>query len=209
MELHLIHLVDVEPVEDHQLADIDLIHHERTHIGIVVQEGVRIHEAHRLVYRPLHRQPLEQVIDRPHAVVLEHHAHRTGFLQDLPQVCLVEVLLLRNDLLHHVLACPAGRVKFLDALLADEQQRALTVVEALILERLLDELGLAALQEAEEQIYRNVLDRLIHRHIFAPFRRYSALNSLAMASSLIPEPMTHSLPMVAAQPWRTSGVPGT
>ena len=48
-----------------------------------------------------------------------------------------------------------GRV-FLLALLADQQQRALAVAEALVLQGLLDELRLAGLEKAGKQINGNI-----------------------------------------------------
>ena len=55
-----------------------------------------------------------------------------------------------------------GRVLLL-ALLADDQQRSLAAVEALVLKRFLNELGLSALEKAREQKNGNLFNLTQYR----------------------------------------------
>ena len=86
---------------------------------------------------------------------------------------------------------------FLLALLADEQQRALAVAEAPVLERLLDEFRLARLQKAGEKVDGRL------------FGIIQGQNSSLRASSFIFEPITQKRPVTAGLPRRTSISPGT
>lgn len=95
-------------------------------------------------------------------------------------------------------------VVFLLALLENQQERPLAGVEALILERLLNELRLAGLQKAGKDVHGDI--RHSHRENSLLL---STPKSFETASSFSFEPITQMRPVTIAPPSRISGSPGT
>ena len=90
-----------------------------------------------------------------HAVELNDHALGVVFLLQPGQHLRVQLVVVQ-DLLIDLLVRVSGYVVFLLALLKDQQQRPLAGVEALVLERLLDEFRLAGLQKAREDVHGDI-----------------------------------------------------
>ena len=144
VEFHLVHRL-LKAVEYHQFAGVQLIHHQTAHISVVLEEGSGICKKHLLIYRPVIRQILEQVVHGPHTVVFQNDTGRPTGLEDFLQILRIEVLLILNGVQKHVLARKGGNVVFLLALLTEQQQCGFAGVETLILHGFLNELGLSRL----------------------------------------------------------------
>ena len=156
VEGHLVHGLLVKAVEDHQLCAFQLVVDQLAHVAVVAEEGGRVGEHELLIYHPALGHGVVEHIQHPHAVVLHHHPLGPGlgqpFLQVLPGQA---VLVLHHPYLHGV-GGKLLRGVFLFPLFADQQQGLLPIAEAPVLQSLLDELGLAPLQEAGEEVYRDV-----------------------------------------------------
>ena len=161
MEGHLVH-IGLEAVENHQLAALELVIDQLAHVAVVAEEGGGVGKHELLVHSPVFRHGLVQQVQHPHAVILHHDPLCPGIVEPGLQVLLVEVRLVLHHGQHHIGVGKLLGGVFLLTLLTDQQQGALAVAEALVLQRLLDELGLARLQEARKQIYGHIAI-LIHR----------------------------------------------
>ena len=199
MQLHLVDGI-VVAVEDDHLAAAHLIHHQRTHIGVVHHKGGGVGKHDLLIDHPVLRHFGIEIADQLHAVKLHAHALGVMLFSEGLQSLVIQRVLIFNDLDINIGGGEGGGVIFLLALLADQQQGLFPCVEPVILQGALHKAGLAAVQEAGEYIYGNC-------HIRACLSQ--PWNSSAMAASLILEPMTQSLPMMPALPVRMSGSPGT
>ena len=155
VHLHAIHAV-VVAVEHDELGTLELVDRELAHIRIVAHERRRIAEEKLLRDRPVFRQVAIERVEHPHAVILHEHALGVQLVLQREQIVAREVGLLVD--VAHVDISGAESVRLIDllAVLAQQQQRALALVEAVVLERLLNELRLAGLEEAGEEVDRNV-----------------------------------------------------
>ena len=194
-------------VEDDQLAAGDLVQHQRAH-GVVAgigQGGGAVGGGDALVDDPVLGQVVCQILQHPHTVVLDDHAACIGLLGQLGEVLGVQLSLVLEVVEGHAGEGELLLIIFLFALLADQQKGLVAGVEVGVFKGLLNELGLAALEEAHKQVYR---DLICHNRL--SFQgQYQQPNSAAMAFSSSLEPMTTSLPPTSAPRARTSHSPGT
>lgn len=151
VELHLVHL-RLEAVEHDELRALHLVIAELAHVGVVGEEGARVREHELLRHEPVLRQRAVERVEHPHAVVLDHDALRARGLEPGREVLRRELALLLHGLELHAVAGKLLGLVFLYALLADQQQRRLAVVEALVLKRLLYEFRLSGLEKAGEKV---------------------------------------------------------
>ena len=154
-----LHLVDggAIAVEDDELAALQLVIDQLAHIVVVGDEAARVGEHELLVDDPVFRHGVIEQVQHPHAIILDHHALGVHVVQPLGQVFAGQLAFIVQHMHVYTLVRElVGRV-FLLALLADQQQRALAVAEALVLQGLLDEFRLAGLKKAGEQINGNIL----------------------------------------------------
>ena len=142
-------------VEDHQIGLGQAVGHERAHVLEIDLEGGGIHQRDDL--RQIPALGLLGGIERlkqPGAVVFDNHALGAILLVQLHE--LFQILRLVQRLQHGVGAMQELGVVFLLALLAAQQQRALALGEAVVGQHFGDELRLAALQKARDDVYRCV-----------------------------------------------------
>ena len=161
VHLHAVHTV-VVAVEHDELGALELVHRELAHIRVVAQKRRRVAKQEFLRDRPALRQVAVERVEHPHAVVLHEHALGLDLVLQRLQVLDREVGLLVD--VAHIDVPGAELVRLVDflALFTQQQQRALALVKAVVLERLLDEFRLAGLQKAGEQVYRQIR-RLLFR----------------------------------------------
>ena len=144
-------------VEHDQLTAGDLVQQQAAH-GVVAgvgQGGGAVGGGDALVHDPALGQSLGQILQQPHAVVLNDHAACAGFLFQLEQILRVQFGLVLQHLDGHTGKGELLLVVLLFALLADQQQGLVAGVEVGVFKGLLNEFGLAAFQKAHEQVDRN------------------------------------------------------
>ena len=189
------------PVEDDELAAGDLVQHQAAH-GVVAGVGQgrgAVRRGDALVDDPVLRQIVGQILQQPHAVVLDHHAACIGLLGQLGQVLGVELGLVLQIVEGHAGEREFLLVVFFLALLADQQQGLVARVEVGVFKCFLNELGLAAFEEANKQVNRNfVCHGILLLYFRLGLRGHQQPNSAAMACSSSLEPMTTSLPPTSA-----------
>ena len=144
-----------QAVEDHHLGAHQLVHHQIAHIGVIGHEGGGVGEHDLLGHDPILGQTHVEVAHLLHAVELSHHTVGIVFLCQGIQLSSGDGLLVQN-LQIHVLGRIGGEIKLLLAFLEQQDQGPLAVIEAGILQGLLDEFGLTGIQEAGEHIYRDL-----------------------------------------------------
>ena len=153
VEGHLVHLCSVKAVEHHQLRAFQLVIDQLAHIAVVAEEGGSVGEQKFLIHHPSLGHGGVELIQHPHAVVFNDHPLRPGLPEPLLQIFTGQLLRLLHNADFHRVRGELLRGVFLFPLLADQQQGLLPVAEALVLQRLLDELGLAAFQKAGKEEY--------------------------------------------------------
>ena len=144
-------------VEHDQLTAGDLVQQQAAH-GVVAgvgQGGGAVGGGDALVHQPVFRQGIGQLLQQPHAVVLDDHAACAGFLFQLGQVLRVHLCLVLDHLDGHTGEGELLGVVLFFALFADQQQGLVAGVEVGVLKGLLNEFGLAAFQKAHKQVDRN------------------------------------------------------
>ena len=150
----------VKAVEYAQLCALELVIDQLAHIIVVAYECTGVNEHKLLIYHPVLGHGGVEIVKQPHAVILDKHALGLGLLQEAGQILLGQLAdILDNADLHAVGSELFGCV-LLFALLADDEQGFFLVAEALVLQSLLDELGLAALQKTGEEEDGGVSDSL-------------------------------------------------
>ena len=142
--------------DDDELGTLELVHHELAHVRVVAQKRRRVAKQELLRDRPALRQVAVERVEHPHAVELHKHTLGADLVLQRLQVFDREVGLLVNVAHKDVAGAELVRLIDLLALFAQQQQRALALVEAAVLERLLDEFRLAGFQKAGEQVYRQI-----------------------------------------------------
>ena len=144
-------------VEHDQLTAGDLVQQQAAH-GVVAgigQGGGAVGGGDALVHDPALGQGLGQILQQPHAVVLDDHTACIGFFFQLGKVLGVQLGLVLDDLHGHAGEGKLFGVIFFFAFLADQQQGLVAGVEVGVFKGLLNEFGLAAFQKAHEQVDRN------------------------------------------------------
>ena len=184
-----------QPVEHHHLGTHQLVHHQIAHIGVIGHDGGGVGEHDLLSNRPVLREAHIQVAHLLHTVQLGNHALRPVLFRQRLKLLGGDGLLIQGFQIH-VLVGISGEIVLLFPFLKHQQQRPLAGVEALVLQRLLNELGLTGIQKAGKGIYGNL------HHAYTP-------NSAATPASSSLEPMTQSLPVMSALPVRTLHSSGT
>ena len=182
-------------IENKHLSILDLIVNELTHIAVVRDKGVRIGEHHVLINSPIFREIIVKPLQEPHSVVFYYNSVYLLTLGIRKQIFLRYHILGVDSFDSYVFAPELRRLKLLNSFFAKQDESLLAAVEILIGERFLNYRGLAALKKSCKQIYGNF-------HFYTP-------NKAAMASSLILDPITQSLPIGSGLPSLTSGSPGT
>ena len=155
MELHFV-LFGLGAVENDHFAAFQLVHRQLAHIGIVAEEGGSVGKANLLIDDPVLGHIVIQVIQHPHAVVFQHHPLGVVLHLQLGQIIGVQLAFVLQHLDEHIGRGKQVGVVLLHALFAQQQQGALAGVEALVFQRLLNELGLTGLQKAGKQIDRQI-----------------------------------------------------
>ena len=186
---HVLQLIRAA-VEHNQIRSGDMLEHHRADVvGIQFKRG-RIDRGDDLVQLPAGRKCLHQLFQLPHAVVLNKNAVRLVFLlHALEDIRRQTVLGLDGHKRGAVVQQPL-LVVLLDAFFAQQQHRALVLGKVRVRENVLNELGLAALQKAGKDVYRNGFVS----HIWLPHFSFTP-NRAAMRSSSSSEPMTHRRPV--------------
>ena len=142
-------------VNDQQFAAAQLVQQQTAH-GVIARiglDGRAVRRGQALVDEPIVRQGIVQVLNEPHAVVLDDNAAAAGLFLQRGQVLLRQLaLVLDLGNMHAAEGKLFGIVLDL-ALLADQQQRLVAGVEVGVLHRFLNEFCLAALQLADKKIY--------------------------------------------------------
>ena len=200
------------PVEDDEFAAGDLVQHQAAH-GVVAGVGQgrgAVRRGDALVHDPVLRQIVCQVLQHPHTVVLDDHAACVGLLGQLCEVLGVQLSLVLEVVKGHAGEGELLLIVLFFALLADQQQGLVAGVEIGVFKCFLNELGLAAFEEANKQVNRNfVCHGILLLYFRLGLRGHQQPNSAAMACSSSLEPMTTSLPPTSAPRARTSHSPGT
>ena len=182
-------------VEHQHFSVLDLIVNELTHIAVVGDKCVRIGKHHVLINSPIIREIIVERLQEPHSVVFYYNSVDLLALGIRKQIFLCYHVLGVDSLDSYVFAPELRRLKLLYSFFAKQDESLLAAVEILIGERFLNYRGLAALKKSCKEIYGNF-------HFYTP-------NKAEMASSLIFEPITQSLPIGSGLPSRTSASPGT
>ena len=153
-------------VEHDQLTAGDLVQQQAAH-GVVAgvgQGGGAVGGGDALVHDPALGQSFGQILQQPHAVVLNDHTACTGFLFQFEQILRVQLGLVLQHLDGHTGKGELLLVVLLFALLADQQQGLVAGVEVGVFKGLLNEFGLATFQKAHKQVDRNFF---CHRNGFS------------------------------------------
>ena len=141
-------------VEDDEVRLGDLLHHQLAHVPGVEVEAVALHKAHDLVEDPVGGEDvLIEGRQGPHAVVLDEDLTGAVLLLALFQEGAGEAFLILHR--HHGDIFQELLVVLLVALLAAEEEGAVLLGEA-VLQDAVDEVGLAAVQKADDEINRNI-----------------------------------------------------
>ena len=146
-------------VEHDQLTAGDLVQQQRAH-GVVAGVGQSrgaVSRGDALVDDPVFGQVVGQILQQPHAVVLNDHTACTGFFFEPGQILGVQLRLILEDLQGHAGEGELLLVIFFLALFADQQQGLVAGVEIGVFKGLLNELGLAAFEEAHKQVNRDLV----------------------------------------------------
>ena len=141
-------------VEDDQLAAGDLVQQQGAHrvVAGVGQGRGAVRRGDALVDDPVFGQVVRQILQQPHAVVLDDHAARVGLLGQLGKVLGVQLGLVLQVVEGHAGEGELLLVILFFALFADQQQSLVAGVEVGVFKRFLNELGLAAFEEADKQV---------------------------------------------------------
>ena len=141
-------------VEDQQVGVGDLLHHQLAHVLHVHLEGAGIHQAHDLIEYPVGGETLAvELLHAPHAVVLHDDLLGTVLLFQLLQEVGGQLLLVLHGVGEHVGEVLGGVAQV--ALLTAQEQGAVLGGKA-VPEDAVDEGGLAGVQEAGDEINRNI-----------------------------------------------------
>ena len=150
MQLHLVDGV-VIAVKDGQLRALELIVDEVSHVGVVAEYAARVGEEKLLIDHPHLGQRLIQIVEHPHAVIFDDASFAFVLIEPLAEGLARELFRLLDRHHEHVGRGELIGSVLLLALLADDEQRSLAAVKALILKRFLDKLRFSALEKAGEQ----------------------------------------------------------
>ena len=153
VEGHLVHLCSVKAVEHHQLRALQLVIDQLAHVAVVAEEGGSVGKQELLIHHPALGHGGIELIQHPHAIVLNDHPLCPGLPKPLFQIFPGQLLRRLHNTDFHRVRGELLRGVFLFPLLADQQQGSLPAAEALVLQCLLDELGLAAFQKAGKEEY--------------------------------------------------------
>ena len=146
-------------VEDDQLTAGDLVQQQSAH-GVVAGIGEgrgAVGRGDALVDDPVFGQIVCQVLQQPHAVVLDDHAACICFLGQFGQVLGVQLCFVLQIVEGHAGEGEFLLIVFLFALFADQQQGLVAGVEVGVFKGLLDEFGLSAFEEAHKQVDRDLI----------------------------------------------------
>ena len=144
-------------VEYRKITALQLVHHLRAHIGVVGEDGGGIKERRFLCDHPTFGERAVQVVQRPHAVVLNEHKVNAASFCHFAHGIGGEPLLIFYLAAVDVIMGEQGRLIFLLALLAQNQQNGFALGEALVThECLVDEFGLARIKKACKKVYGNL-----------------------------------------------------
>ena len=86
VEGHLVHPGGVKTVEHHQLCAFQLVIDQLAHIAVVVEEGGSVRKQKLLIYHPALGHGGVELIQHPHAVVLDDHPLCPGLPEPLLQI---------------------------------------------------------------------------------------------------------------------------
>ena len=144
-------------VEHRQITALQFVHHLRAHIGVVGEDGGGIKERRLLRHHPALGERAVQIVQCPHTVVLDEHKVNAASLCHFAHGVGGEILLIFYFAAVDVIVGEQGRLIFLLALLAQNQQNGFALGKALVAhERLVDEFGLARVKKACKEVYGNL-----------------------------------------------------
>ena len=180
MEFHLIHILG-ESVEYDQFCRLHFVECKLPHIRVVHHECRRISEHHLLIDDPVLRCLLEQVLQHPHAVVLNQNTFNHVLFNKLLQIIRTEVIPV-NFFNIYCRVCEILRLQFYLPLFKKEDQCALAVIEIASIQQILKECCLARSQKTCEQVYRNLV---VAHHMILSLHRFMRLSRFVTGGKVL------------------------